>query len=83
MDDLQGYRMVPQITLGFAIFWPNLKVLQDFLMGIKAHFWVIFESSSHKFFCQRVLGSWICHFFFVFVKQILQGSWAQLIEMSP
>ena len=64
MDDLQGYRMVPQITLGLAIFWPNLKVLQDFLMGIKAHFWVIFASSSHEFFLPTGLGDLDLSFFF-------------------
>ena len=51
--------------MGLGKVWPDLKILEVFLMGVEVSF------LDNFFFCQRVLGSRICHFFFPFA---LQGS---------
>ena len=46
--------------------WPDLEILQAFMMGLEVSFLGDFSSQSLKFFCRQVSKSLICRFFFSF-----------------
>ena len=55
--------------MGLAKFWPDLEILQAFLMGLEVSFLGDFSSRSLEFFCRRVSKSLICRCFFLFGLQ--------------
>ena len=72
--------------MGLGQFWPNFKILEEFLIGLEFSFRVSFASGGLDFFLPTGLGVSNLSFFLSVwsseIERIFQRSWIQLIELS-